>query len=142
LAPIASAMAVELAVGLLHHPLGFGAPADGTGGPDAFGELPHCMRFFLRRWQPTLLQAPGFPQCTACGHSVRASWRLDRKSLIRGAMQDANHLESVSGLAELKAKADHALRADPAQQKASSSATKSPRGSSASQDDEDDWELL
>lgn len=80
LAPIASALAVELLVALLHHPAGYHAPAEETGRAESvsltsktaspLGVVPHQMRGFLSHMQTLLLKGEAFPQCTACSDVV------------------------------------------------------------------------
>ena len=58
-AMIASAMAVELCVGLLHHPLRGCAPADDESGKataSPFGALPHQIRGFLATYHHILVR--------------------------------------------------------------------------------------
>lgn len=97
-APIACALAVELLVALLHHPSGFGAPADAGAASSGYGSrptqqpsisvstdqlqppasssssplgvVPHQIRFFLSSFQPLLCSVPASPFCTACSPVV------------------------------------------------------------------------
>ena len=128
LAPIASALAAELAIGLLHHPMGFRAPHDDGASPGGslpsdsgseFGALPHCARFFLRRWQPVLGGSRAFEHCSACGAAVCRQWNEDPDHFLLRAMNDddtsgdrragegdsgaqSGFLEEASGLAQMK----------------------------------------
>jgi ubiquitin-like modifier-activating enzyme ATG7 len=93
LAPLASALAVELLVALLHHPAGVHAPsvacatAGGGGGgggdaaaaagcePSPLGLVPHQIRFFLSSFAPLLAATPAQATCTACGDGVVGAYR-------------------------------------------------------------------
>ncbi|CAI7858944.1 unnamed protein product, partial [Closterium sp. NIES-53] len=85
LAAIAGALAVELLVGLLHHPLGIAAPAEDTtadGFPSSstsstsssssahlcspLGPLPHQLRGFLSSFSQLPITGFAFHQCSAC----------------------------------------------------------------------------
>lgn len=70
-APIASAMAVELLVSLLHHPDGFHAAhetGDGIGSStkSPLGICPHIFRFFLSHYLPIQGVVAQSKQCSAC----------------------------------------------------------------------------
>merc|ERR1712137_691829 len=81
LAPIASSMAVELVVALLHHPLGRNAPAPSFSGkdysPDVSGDdssplgvMPHQIRGSLVSYQMMTPTVPAFPYCTGCAPAI------------------------------------------------------------------------
>ena len=74
LAMMASAMAVELTVSLLHHPLGKAAPAD-EGVPitvpveSRFGLLPHQLRGYLTHFVPHIVTGRPFDRCSGRRHT-------------------------------------------------------------------------
>lgn len=109
LAPIASALAVELLVALLHHPQRHNAPAvtsqDLHQRPDhPLGILPHSIRGFLTHYT-TILPANGaFPHCAACSEPVidRFSQSSDEAfDFLVQVAEDPALLERISGLTEL-----------------------------------------
>lgn len=105
LAPIASALAVELCVGLLHHPMAHHAPASSAislsdSVPSALGVLPHQIRGTLSHMSTVQLEGIAFAHCTACSPQV-----IEGVELLQ-AMRDPLYLEKVSGLTALKAAVD------------------------------------
>jgi ubiquitin-like modifier-activating enzyme ATG7 len=79
-APLSSALAVELVMALLHHPHGFDAAADAPTPLTAstvspLGVVPHQIRGFLTHMHPLLATVPAFEHCPACGDSVVAAYR-------------------------------------------------------------------
>jgi ubiquitin-like modifier-activating enzyme ATG7 len=79
-APLSSALAVELVMALLHHPHGFNAAADGPTPLTAstvspLGVVPHQIRGFLTHMHPLLATVPAFEHCPACGDAVVAAYR-------------------------------------------------------------------
>jgi len=112
LAPVASALLVELLVGLLHHPLGNRAPADvlgrapaGGGGLAKLGLLPHQIRGFLPTFQNELVSLSAFPECSACSERVVGEFRARGFEFVREVMADPKALERLTGLAELQRRA-------------------------------------
>ncbi|CAI5975376.1 unnamed protein product [Closterium sp. NIES-65] len=82
LATIAGALAVELLVGLLHHPMGVAAPAEDTSADGVsasasshlcspLGPLPHQLRGFLSSFPQLPITGFAFHQCTACSPMLR-----------------------------------------------------------------------
>lgn len=103
---MASALAVELMVGLVHHPLGGRAPADeaqdiSTPTASDLGLLPHQVRGFLSHYQNMLLVGHYYDRCTACSARVVDAWRRDGFELVRNAMNNPLYLEELAGLKEL-----------------------------------------
>jgi len=77
---VASALAVELLVSLIHHPLKAQAPAsektDGQMGgdlPTDLGLVPHQLRGFLTHFNNMIVTSEQFDKCVACSDSVRLS---------------------------------------------------------------------
>ncbi|KAK3807476.1 MAG: hypothetical protein JOS17DRAFT_766614 [Linnemannia elongata] len=112
LSAIASAMAVEMMVSLLHHPEGVRAPADKAdteAEQDAFaqqgsalGLLPHQIRGFLSRFKNLLISGQAYDRCTACSDSILAAYEEEGFGFLFKVFQDAKHLENVTGLTKMK----------------------------------------
>jgi len=109
LAPLASALAVELAVALLHHPKRHRAPADNaqdrrSGSNDQpLGMLPHSIRGFLTHYSTLAITTRHFDRCSACSTAVLNPYRANRLDFVRQVCADPAVLERVSGLADLSA---------------------------------------
>jgi len=108
---VASALAVELLVALLHHPEGGAAAADAQRplhervDPDErpLGLLPHSVRGFLTHYQTVLPATRAFDKCPACSPAVLEAYRARGAAFVREAAADPDALERVSGLAGMKA---------------------------------------
>jgi ubiquitin-like modifier-activating enzyme ATG7 len=113
-APIASNLAVELFVALLHEPLGIWTPADhlqadmassgGSNGPsNALGLVPHTVRGFLAQYRMMAIEAQAFDKCSACSSSVLDAYRQRGTDFVMEACNaPATFLEDVSGLTEMR----------------------------------------
>ncbi|KAF9173583.1 Autophagy protein 7 [Mortierella sp. AD011] len=114
LSAIASAMAVEMMVSLLHHPDGVRAPAakaDGEGDQEdsaqdrigsALGLLPHQIRGFLSRFKNLLISGQAYDRCTACSDAILEAYDQRGFEFLARVFQDAKHLEDVTGLTKMK----------------------------------------
>ncbi|XP_058729496.1 ubiquitin-like modifier-activating enzyme atg7 [Vicia villosa] len=106
LAPIASALAVELLVGILHHPQGIFAEADinnsvSGGAENPLGILPHQIRGSLSQFSQMSLIGHSSSSCTACCHTVISEYRNRGMEFILEAINHPTYLEDVTGLTEL-----------------------------------------
>ncbi|KAJ7558577.1 hypothetical protein O6H91_04G046800 [Diphasiastrum complanatum] len=106
LAPIAAALAVELAIGILHHPDGLYAPADQdipvTATTDQpLGLLPHQIRGFLAHFAQLMVVGHAFNKCTACSATVVQEYRLQGVDFILKVLNEPNYLEDLTGLTEM-----------------------------------------
>lgn len=106
LAPIASALAVELLVGILHHPQGIFAEGDinnsVTGATEQpLGILPHQIRGSLSQFSQMTLIGYSSSSCTACSHTVVSEYRNQGMEFILQAINYPTFLEDVTGLTEL-----------------------------------------
>lgn len=106
LAPIASALAVELLIGILHHPQGIFAEADinnsatrATEKP--LGILPHQIRGSLSQFSQMTLLGYSSSSCTACSHTVVSEYRNQGMEFILQAINHPTYLEDLTGLTEL-----------------------------------------
>ncbi|KAJ4461075.1 putative autophagy-related protein 7 [Paratrimastix pyriformis] len=112
LAPIASALGVELMASVLHHPLGPMAPAEAPTSiteqtTTPMGFVPHQIRGFLTHFQNVLVSCPPYPMCTACSEVVKQQYRERGFSFLLEAFNDPASLEELTGLGEMQRKMEH-----------------------------------
>jgi ubiquitin-like modifier-activating enzyme ATG7 len=109
LAPIASALAAELVVALLHHAHRFSA-LDAAGGAQGspLGVAPQQLLLDLQSLTVREGAARAFVQCSACSEAVLSEFRRDRGAFLHRALCPSGpaFLEELSGLAALKAACD------------------------------------
>mmetsp|Transcript_26705 Transcript_26705/g.73460 ORF Transcript_26705/g.73460 Transcript_26705/m.73460 type:complete len:821 (+) Transcript_26705:308-2770(+) len=122
LAPIASSMAVELLISLLHHPLKQRAPAPTSGpgfslsvesgsgsgsGSSPLGLVPHQIRGSIVTYTMMNPSVPAFPCCTACSLPVLEAYKDDPFALVSAACASVKgeFLDRLSGLDEFRARA-------------------------------------
>ena len=104
---MASSMAVELFVSLLHHPLKAAAPSlpaqdistPATATP--FGSLPHSINYYLSHFSSICLTGPQFPQCIACSDQVVSAYAQDGFKFVQKVCQNSDILSRVTGLDSL-----------------------------------------
>nr|GEX03764.1 ubiquitin-like modifier-activating enzyme atg7 [Tanacetum cinerariifolium] len=107
LAPIASALAVELLVGILHHPLGisakaeFGNSLDSGSDEQPLGILPHQIRGALSQFSQMILVGHSSNSCTACCPTVVSEYRKRGLDFVLQAINHPTYLEDLTGLTEL-----------------------------------------
>lgn len=107
LAPIASALAVELLVGILHHPLRisakaeFGNSLDGGSSEQPLGILPHQIRGALSQFSQMILVGHSSNSCTACCPTVVSEYRERGLDFVLQAINHPTYLEDLTGLTEL-----------------------------------------
>ena len=112
LAPIASALAVELAAAVLTHPAGAGAPpgeADPLAPALPLGPAPHMLRGRLGGgFSQTAMTGPASAVCTACSPPVLQAYADGGVGWVLEALADPRGppLEGVSGLTALHAAMD------------------------------------
>ncbi|CAM9880356.1 unnamed protein product, partial [Pylaiella littoralis] len=121
LAPMAAATAVEMTVGLLHHPLRQRAPASDSAGRakglgaaqaavaaeegqegNPLGALPHQVRGFIASFTTVTPSALAFDRCTACSAPVVAAHESRGWEFVEKACNSPQVLEEVSGLEEMR----------------------------------------
>ncbi|KAM3965586.1 autophagy-related 7 [Aphomia sociella] len=111
-AAIAGALAVEILVGLLQHPLRAEAPAlynmkeevdnripsemQGVLGP-----VPHSIRGFLHSYQNVVPTCAKFKQCIACSDIVLNKYKEAEIEFLLNVFNSGKYLEEVTGLTEL-----------------------------------------
>ncbi|XP_021854907.1 ubiquitin-like modifier-activating enzyme atg7 isoform X1 [Spinacia oleracea] len=112
LAPIASALVVELLVGLLHHPLRMYAPAENSGLSDSgsseqpLGIIPHQIRGSLSQFSLMTLVGHASNICTACSTTVVSEFQKNGMEFILKAINHPTYLEDITGLTELQKSAN------------------------------------
>jgi len=104
----AAALAVELAISCLVHPLGPSAPAvSGPGGEgregteSVLGTVPHTIRGSLHNFTQLTPTGPAFSQCTACSPKVLDLYKQEGFELVRKVGDNPKYLEDITGLTEL-----------------------------------------
>lgn len=107
LAPIASSLAVELLVGILHHPSGiftkaeFANSTDSSSTEQPLGILPHQIRGSLSQFSQMTLVGHASTSCTACSSTVVSEYQKRGMEFILDAINHPTYLEDVTGLTEL-----------------------------------------
>lgn len=115
LSMIASALAVELMVTLLHHPKVGDADADiGAGSASAvtaspLGCVPHQIRASLPMYRNDVMIGQAFDKCTACSSTVLDAFRERGFSFLHEAFNRATYLEDLTGLTQMHAETEAAL---------------------------------
>jgi ubiquitin-like modifier-activating enzyme ATG7 len=114
-APIASALLVELLTSLLQHPLGVHAPAPANSGPSthyqrdppnhALGLVPHQIRGFLAEFNNIIIKGQSYPCCSACSKPILDAYRSDGWDFLKRALEDKEYVSELSGLAEVQRQA-------------------------------------
>ncbi|KXG53925.1 Molybdenum cofactor biosynthesis, MoeB [Penicillium griseofulvum] len=112
-APIASALLVELFVSLLQHPKGAAAPAPMTRNTERddhpLGIVPHQIRGFLSNFENMSVTGKSYPSCSACSDKVVSAYREQGWGFVRRALNEHGYVEELSGLKEVHEKAEAAL---------------------------------
>ncbi|XP_065878879.1 ubiquitin-like modifier-activating enzyme atg7 [Euphorbia lathyris] len=107
LAPIASSLAVELFVDILHHHDGIfaeGEVANNSNGGNIeqpLGILPHQIRGSLYQFSQMILIGHASNSCTACCSTVVSEYRNRGMEFLLEAINHPTYLEDVTGLTEL-----------------------------------------
>ncbi|OXG14909.1 ubiquitin-like modifier-activating enzyme ATG7 [Cryptococcus neoformans Tu259-1] len=107
-APIAAAMAVELLISVLQHPLGVHAPAERPDTMDInptytspLGCVPHQLRGQMYQWKTQIVEGEAFDRCTACSDYVLNEYETKGFAFLRRVFNEKDYLEKVTGLDEL-----------------------------------------
>ncbi|CAG2115500.1 unnamed protein product [Medioppia subpectinata] len=111
---LASALAVELMVSVLQHPMRGEAPAlivSGRGDEytdavdedteTALGLVPHQIRGFLSRFQQLMITSERFTQCSACSRAIINAYDDNGFEFLLQAFNDSQYVERLTGLTEL-----------------------------------------
>jgi len=113
LSSIASALAVELMISILHHPLGMLAPADNSNdndltkpGTTPFGMIPHSIRGFITHFSNVLVTGVPYDKCTACSDIVVKEYKEKDLEFLFKVFNSPTYLEDVTGLTKMKQEAE------------------------------------
>ncbi|KAK1294119.1 Ubiquitin-like modifier-activating enzyme atg7 [Acorus calamus] len=105
LASIASGLAVELLVGVLHHPNGIYAPGDiahsNVSNERSLGILPHQIRGCLSQFSQLTLVGHSSNSCTACSDAVVSEFRSRGMEFVLEVLNHPTYLEDLTGLTSL-----------------------------------------
>ncbi|CAH0718246.1 unnamed protein product, partial [Brenthis ino] len=113
-AAIAGALAVEILVALLQHPLRINAPAvlnqkeneELNQEQGILGAVPHSIRGFLHSYQTMLPTCSKFKQCIACSNTVIDKYREEGIEFLFKVFNSGTYLEEITGLSELQLSAE------------------------------------
>lgn len=117
-APIASALLVELLTSILQHPLGSLAPApQSTPGSTAsnyerdppshpLGLVPHQIRGFLHNFQNMIIKGQSYDCCSACSPKIVRAYEQGGWEFIKRALAEKDYVTELSGLAEVHRQAE------------------------------------
>ena len=115
-APMAAAVAVELLVSLIQHPLGILAPAerassveDSAKDKSPLGLVPHQLRGMLSHWSTALVEGAAYDRCTACSFKIVDAYRKGGLAFMLRVFNETGFLESTTGLDKLYAEAEAVL---------------------------------
>ena len=122
IAPIASALLVEMLVSILQHPLGAQAPApkisknqtssslDYERDPPThpLGLVPHQIRGFLSNFKNMLISGQSYDCCSACSPKIVDAYRKGGWEFIKRALTEKDYVTELSGLAEVQRAAEAA----------------------------------
>ncbi|KAG2182354.1 hypothetical protein INT43_007284 [Umbelopsis isabellina] len=116
LSAIASALAVELMVSVLHHKDGIYAQADAGTEPhipstesSPLGLVPHQIRGFLTHFNNMLISGRSYDRCTACSDKVIGKYEETGFEFLKNAFNEPEYLEEVTGLAQMKRESEALL---------------------------------
>lgn len=108
---VASALATELLVSVLQHPLRAMAPSDSHNDDDTesescLGLVPHQVRGFMSRFHNVLPACQAFDKCTACSPVVLGHYREEGFDFLLKVFNTPNYLEDLTGLSQLYAETE------------------------------------
>ena len=123
LAPIASSMAVELMVALLHHDARQNAPApapnmnqtfspvvQSSDATSALGLMPHQIRGSIVSYTMMTPTVPAFKFCTGCCDAIVHSYRSEGFDFVKKACSsDGSFLEDIAGITAFREEATSKL---------------------------------
>ncbi|PKY02900.1 autophagy ubiquitin-activating enzyme ApgG [Aspergillus campestris IBT 28561] len=109
-APIASALLVELFISILQHPQGAAAPAPASRseeyGNHPLGLLPHQIRGFLSTFENITVAGRSYKCCSACSDNIIDAYKKEGWEFIQRALNETGYVEELSGLKEVQATAE------------------------------------
>ncbi|ELP85409.1 autophagy protein, putative, partial [Entamoeba invadens IP1] len=92
---VAAAMAVEMMVGILHHPLKNKAPSSGN------GHIPHQLRGFLNTWNIEEGVGCAYSKCIACSKKIVEEYKQRGSDMVLEAINCPKSLEVIAGIPEV-----------------------------------------
>ncbi|OBZ85707.1 Ubiquitin-like modifier-activating enzyme ATG7 [Choanephora cucurbitarum] len=112
LAAIAGALSVELMVSVIQHPEGYSMNAKATDQPHLLGLLPHQIRGFLGQFSNMLIVGQAYDRCTACSRKILEAYDHNPLDFLKKVLKEPDHLEQITGLADLKKESEALLLDD------------------------------
>lgn len=113
IAPLASALLVELLVSVVQSPLGPACPAPNPRetnpspqGEHPLGSVPHQMRGFLNAWNNMVVKGSAYDCCSACSDKVIDEYKLGGWEFVKRALCEKGWVEEISGLKEVQRRAE------------------------------------
>ena len=108
---IASALSVELLVGLLQYSSGRGTENNKnvnvpSNSDCRLGRIPHQIRGNLSNQEMFTLTGTAFEHCTCCSDQILTKFEQEGFELVKIACNSPEQLEKISGLTELKQVSD------------------------------------
>eukprot|EP01147_Barroeca_monosierra_P011129 gene11129-3189_t len=105
---LASSLAVELMVNILHHPSGPAAQVTDPNDDEVtfLGGLPQQIRGSIAGFSNMLFSGQPFTSCIACSPKILEAWREDPETLVCSALNSPTYLEDLTGITQLKAMVD------------------------------------
>ncbi|GAB5372948.1 hypothetical protein AAMO2058_001708100 [Amorphochlora amoebiformis] len=107
-APIASALAAELAISVLQ----LREVPDSKMTEGELGIIPHQIRGSLRKFELLPITGNAFDKCTACSDAIVQLYLKESWKFVFQALNDPKWLEDISGLTAMKQKAEALLEKD------------------------------
>ena len=111
-APMASALAVELLVSITQHKRRVRAPAPSPAGQGTtddenhpLGSVPHQLRGFLSNWSIMNIKGRSYDCCSACSPTIVSAYEKDGWEFVKRAVNEKGYVEDISGLAEVQRRA-------------------------------------
>ncbi|OQE44242.1 hypothetical protein PENCOP_c002G07175 [Penicillium coprophilum] len=107
-APIASALLVEIFVSLLQHPKGAAAPAPMARNTERddhpLGIVPHQIRGFLSNFENLSVTGKSYPSCSACSDKIVSAYREQGWDFVRRALNERGkvHEKAEAALADIE----------------------------------------
>jgi ubiquitin-like modifier-activating enzyme ATG7 len=101
---ISSALASELLMNLLHHPLREGCPASEKKDQleeNALGKIPHHIRGTISDFNVSLYYGKAFDQCIACSEFVVRRYLEKGEGFLLEVINNPNYVHEVTNLKEL-----------------------------------------
>lgn len=115
-APIASALLVELLASVLQHPerQHAAAPKPTTDSSSyerdpqdhPLGLVPHQIRGFLATFQNMMIRGESYPCCSGCSKPVLEAYQEDGWGFVKKALEEKDYVAELSGLAEVQRRAE------------------------------------